>query len=87
MVTSQEARARFRKEIELFIGVPVGVGSIVPARAGSLRDEHRRGSSRVYPITLQAWLTLPSCLASSNRPILALMTFRCGEAPCDGGCA
>ena len=28
-----------------------------------------------YPITLQDWLTLPSCLASSNRPILALMNF------------
>src|SRR5262249_8570668 len=27
------------------------------------------------PIILQAWLTLPSCLASSSRPILARMIF------------
>src|SRR5215831_7625010 len=27
------------------------------------------------PIILQAWLTLPSCLASSSRPTLARMIF------------
>src|SRR6476659_6064958 len=31
--------------------------------------------SRLYPIILQAWLTLPSCLASSNTPTFARMTF------------
>ncbi len=33
---------------------------------------------------LQAWLTLPSCLPSSNRPILARITLRSvdiGSAP------
>src|SRR6478752_5306206 len=27
-------------------------------------------------MTRQAWVTLPSCLASSNRPTFALITFR-----------
>src|SRR6266516_5207652 len=31
--------------------------------------------SRLYPIILQAWLTLPSCLASSRSPTLARMIF------------
>jgi hypothetical protein len=26
-------------------------------------------------VILQAWLTLPSCFASSNKPTLARMTF------------
>ena len=28
-----------------------------------------------HPMILQAWETLPSCLASSSRPTFALMTF------------
>jgi hypothetical protein len=29
-----------------------------------------------FPMILQAWLTLPSCLASSSRPTLARITLR-----------
>ncbi len=35
----------------------------------------RRPLSREHPITRPAWLTLPSCRASSNVPTVARMTF------------
>ena len=60
---------------------PVGLGAapmpLLLADGGEEQRLQRRVSqlSRLYPIILQAWLTLPSCLASSGNPTLARMIF------------
>src|SRR5689334_1670807 len=64
-----------RRDAVLQDGLPVGEFLERDLAAFVIQFLEAIELSRLYPMILQAWETLPSCLASSSSPALARMIF------------